>query len=93
MRTNPAFILRNIYDQYILMPICTNNASNDPILLNEVAASIWKAASDGLESKIILENLSKSYGLEPLSPEAIAIEQFMIQMINMGLLFKSCEEA
>lgn len=92
MRTNPAFVLRNIYGKYILMPIRTNNASNDPVLLNEVAASIWKAASDCLDAEVILVNLSTSYGLEPSSPEAISIKHFIAQMVNMGLLFTSCGE-
>ena len=92
MRANPAFVFRDIYDKYILMPICKNDASNDPILLNEVAASIWEAALEGLDAEMILERLCTSYGLESASPEMLAIEHFIAQMENMGLLFSSCEE-
>ena len=40
MKTNDAFVLRNIYGKHILMPVRSNNASNEPVFLNEVAAYI-----------------------------------------------------
>lgn len=86
MKTNDAFILRNIYGKYILMPILSNKISNDPILLNEVAASIWKSVSVCSEKEKIIENIMCSYGLKKDSPEVIAVEQFVEQMIKMGLL-------
>lgn len=92
MQTNEAFILRNIYGKYILMPIRSNKTSNDPILLNEVAAFIWKAALNQQEYKIILENVSQSYNLKLDSPEMIAVEQFIGQMVTMGLIKVSHEE-
>lgn len=93
MLANKAFILRNIHGKYILMPIRNNNASNDPILLNEVAASIWKIAETAVEHKAVLENLSQTYGLKESSPELMAVEQFIAQMTDMGLLLRSQEEA
>lgn len=92
MQTNEAFILRNIYGKYILMPMRSNNTSNDPILLNEVAAFIWKAALNQQEYKVILENVSQSYNLKSDSPEMIAVKQFIAQMVTMGLIKISHEE-
>lgn len=86
MKTNNAFILRNIYGKYILMPILSNKTNNDPILLNEVAASIWNAASVFDEREKILESIIHTYNLKEDSSEVIAVEQFIEQMIKMGLL-------
>lgn len=88
MKTNDAFILRCIYGKYILMPIRTNKASNDPILLNEVAATIWKTALQCNESEGVIENVIQIYNLRQGSPEVMAVEQFVEQMIDMELLVK-----
>lgn len=92
MKTNKAFILRNIYGKHILMPIRTNDTSNDPILLNDVAAEIWETALKEIEYEDILADMSKSYELKIESPELIAIKKFIDQMIKMKLLITACEE-
>lgn len=86
MKTNDAFILRDIYGKYILMPIRLNETSSDPILLNEVAASIWNVVLVCNERRKIIENIMQIYDLKDNSTELIAVEQFIEQMIKMGLL-------
>lgn len=86
MHTNKAFILRNIYGQNILMPIKSNNASTDPILLNDVASFIWKNATVETTMDSTLQNVSDSYGLKPGSPEIMAVKMFIEQLHTMGLL-------
>lgn len=86
MKINDAFVLRNIYGKYILMPVRTNSASNDPILLNEVAVSIWNAVDMYQQKDQIVSNLQKQYDLETGSPEIVSIERFIDQMYDMGLL-------
>lgn len=86
MHTNKSFILRNIYGQNILMPIKSNNASNDPILLNDVAAFIWKEAATETTMDSTLQNVSDSYKLGPGSPEIMAVKMFIEQLHTMGLL-------
>lgn len=86
MRINDAFILRNIYGKYILMPIQSNETSNDPILLNEVAATIWNVATVYNERENIIENIMQIYNLKENSTEMLAVEQFVEQMIKMELL-------
>lgn len=86
LKINDAFVLRNIYGKYILMPVRTNSASNDPILLNEVAVSIWNAVDMYQQKDQIVSNLQKQYDLETGSPEIVSIERFIDQMYDMGLL-------
>lgn len=93
MKTNDAFVLRNIYGKHILMPVRSNNASNEPVLLNEVAAYIWNAASKQLGISEILRNTAQYYNLKSESPELMAVKQFIEQMATMGLLIASCESS
>ena len=86
LKINDAFVLRNIYGKYILMPVRTNSASNDPILLNEVAVSIWNAVDMYQQKDQIVSNLQKQYDLETGSPEIASIERFIDQMYDVGLL-------
>ncbi len=93
MYTNRAFVLRDIYGKSILMPIRANTASNDPILFNDVAVSIWKEAATETTAAGILQKICATYGLKLDSPEAASIEHFIAQLINMGLLVEIPEEA
>lgn len=86
MQTNKAFILRNIYGKHILMPICNNSASNNPILLNDMAVSVWQAASSNIDREGILDEISHSYELARCSAEMESVNNFILVMIDMGLL-------
>ena len=92
MKINDSFVLRDIYGKNILMPIRANNTSNDPILLNEIAAYIWKTASDGLRVEEIIKDIAKCYNLKSESSELIAVKNFIQQTISMGLLIVANEE-
>lgn len=92
MKTNDSFVLRNIYGKKILMPIRRNITSNDPILINEIAAHIWNVASDGLQLEEILKDIIQCYNLKSESSELIAVRKFVEQMISMGLLIETNEE-
>ena len=92
LKTNDAFILRNIYGKYILMPVRTNYASNEPILFNETAVSVWETAKLGLKADAITKALCSQYGLEYGSSEAVSIDRFVSQMREMGLLIDDSGE-
>lgn len=92
MNTNSNFILRNIYGKHILVPIRLNQTSNDPILLNEVAANIWNMAANGLTEEELLKRITQMYALKPESSELIAVTQFIEQMKDMSLLTTFYEE-
>ena len=69
--------------------IRSNSIGNDPILLNEVAASIWEHAENGKTCDEILKTIICSYNLEIDSPQTLSVEHFILQMVNMGLLISS----
>lgn len=84
--TNEAFVLRKIYDKNILMPIRSNSASADPILLNDVAADIWETAKKKSDKNSVVLNISAMYGLKEETPEMEAVKDFLNHLIQMGLL-------
>ena len=92
MHSNSSFVLRYIHEKYILMPICTNNASNDPILLNDVAASIWESAPFHQNREELLAKIAQEYELTKGSAEMAAVDSFISQMVDIGLLLEQSEE-
>lgn len=86
MKQNPNLILREIYGKNILMPIRNNEASNDPIYFNEVAALIWKLSDGAKDPNDLLVSVCESYNLEIDSAEAAAVEGFINQLIESKLI-------
>lgn len=87
MRVNPDLILREIYGKSILMPIRYNEASNDPIYLNDVAALIWKTASTAEDLYELKKFICDVYGVHANSAEAYSVEKFIIQLMENKLIF------
>lgn len=87
MRTNPDLVLREIYGKSILMPIRYNEASNDPIYLNDVAALIWKTAPTSENLYELQKSICDIYGLCADSAEAYSVEKFIIQLMENKLIF------
>lgn len=79
-------MLRNIYSKHILVPIKKNEACQDPILLNDVGATIWKKTSTPITSKKLLSEVAITYGLSEGSPEWDAVDTFILNIHEMGLL-------
>lgn len=86
MRQNPDLILREIYGKNILMPIRYNEASNDPIYFNEVAALIWKLSDGAKDSTELLSFVCDVYDLKTDSAEAASVEGFIDQLIESKLI-------
>ena len=80
MKQNPDLILREIYGKSILMPIRYNEASNDPIYFNEVAALIWKLSDGAKDPEDLSDAVCESYNLGTDSAEAAAVEGFINQL-------------
>lgn len=88
IKINDSFVLRKIYERNILVPICANNAGNDPILLNSVACDIWKSAQNGISKDNLINEVLSIYGLSSDSVEAISINNFIDNMLEIGLLLE-----
>lgn len=87
MKVNPKFVLRNIYGKNILMPVRKNNASDEPILLNDIAAEIWKEAEKSDSIDEIVGVITKEYNIQKNSQEEKAVKQFVNSLIEQNLLF------
>lgn len=88
MQINNAFVLREIYGQYLLIPTHSNEAGDEIISLNEVGAYIWKLASNGLPKEEIVNQLNRSYCLEKGSVEESAIISFIEALCERSLLYE-----
>ena len=86
MKVNTNFVFRDIYGKYILMPVKRNDASDDPVLLNSVAAYIWLQAEKGKTFNEIVEAVSRQYDLQKDSMEEESVKQFITLMIAQKLL-------
>ena len=86
MTCNPHFVLREIYGKNILMPVHRNEIGNEPIHLNDVAALIWKNASNCESTEELLSTITDLYNLEADSAEQTAVNQFIYQLIQMTLI-------
>lgn len=86
MKKNSNLVLREIYGKNILMPVKYNEASNDPIFLNETAALIWKLADNVQNITDLVSAVCSVYGLKVDSAEAVAIEGFVNQLIESKLI-------
>jgi len=86
MTCNPNFVLREIYGQSLLMPTHRNEIGSEPIHLNDVAAMIWKRASESGTVNDLLNAVTDLYQLAPGSAEQSAVGQFIEQLIQMKLI-------
>lgn len=46
MKQSDVLVMRDLYRRHILMPVRKNDASDDPIALNDVGADIWRTAKE-----------------------------------------------
>ena len=92
MKVNSNFVLRNIYGEHLLIPVRANNVGDEIIAFNEVGADIWKLAEQRLSENDIIHNMLQSYGLEENSVEEMAIQSFVDELFDRGLLFREEEE-
>ena len=88
MKRNKDFILREIYGKAILMPIRKNNASNNPIYLNDMAVAIWKMAENTNNVAELIVKICKLYNLQSGSVEETAVKNYILQLIDYKLLFE-----
>ena len=65
MKANPGFILRNVVDEYILMPTGDNIGKfNGTVLLNEVSALVWEKLQDPISREDLLKAILDEFEVE-----------------------------
>lgn len=87
MQTNNAFVLREIFGKYLLIPTRFNEVGNEIISLNEIGSIIWKLASTGLQKEEIIKRIDIMYCLENGSVEESAVDAFIDTLCEKSLLY------
>lgn len=65
MKANPGFVLRNVVDEYILMPTGDNIGKfNGTVLLNEVSALVWEKLQNPISREDLLKAILDEFEVE-----------------------------
>ena len=65
MKANPGFILRNVVDEYILMPTGDNIGKfNGTVLLNEASALVWEKLQNPVSREDLLKAILDEFEVE-----------------------------
>lgn len=80
------FILREVYGQYLIMPIKFNTKNSQPILLNSIGADIVKTFTLAKDVKQGITELSQLYSFDTNGSEWCSIENFINNLENLGIL-------
>ena len=65
MKANPGFILRNVVDEYILMPTGDNIGKfNGTVLLNEVSALVWEKLQNPISRDDLLKAILDEFEVD-----------------------------
>ena len=86
MKCNDNFVLRTVYNTYLLVPVSANNISNNIISFNEVGACIFKMAENFDNKQDLNNRLNSIYNQESSDEIRNHISRFIDQLLEMGLL-------
>ena len=65
MKAKPGFILRNVVDEYILMPTGDNIGKfNGTVLLNPVSAFVWEKLQEPISREELLKAILDEFEVE-----------------------------
>ena len=65
MKAKPGFVLRNVVDEYILMPTGENIGKfNGTVLLNSVSAFVWEKLQNSLTREELLQEILNEFEVE-----------------------------
>lgn len=65
MKAKQGFVLRNVVDEYILMPTGDNIGKfNGTVLLNEVSAFVWEKMQNPISKADLLQAILDEYEVE-----------------------------
>ncbi len=88
MRKNNCFVLRNIFNKKVLVPVKKNEVGTEPILLNDVGAEIWLSADNAKNFEDLLDIITVKYQLGKNSAEQVAVSNFISNLIDMKLIYE-----
>ena len=88
MKIKEGFVLRNVVDEYIVMPTGDNIAKFDgAVVLNEVSAFVFKQLENPVSREDLLEALLNEYEVDKATASA-DLDALLEQFSGMGILEK-----
>ncbi len=86
MKLNPNFVLRQVADTYVVMPLGQASVDfNGMLTLNESGSLLWKALEQGGDREALAEALTAEYAVE--KEEALTdVDAFLDVLVQAGCL-------
>lgn len=94
--TNPDYILREIGDESIVVPVVESGPfENSMLTLNETSAWLWRHFAKGATPAEVLENALLEFESENGDPEFIkfGIYRFVLESADLKILLPAEEQA
>lgn len=85
LRINEDYIIRNILDEVVIVPVRCPDNNTDFYTLNESGAIIISAIADGADKNGAVEAICEKYEAEAAEVEA-DVDEFISQFIRLGVL-------
>ena len=86
MKIVDGFILKNIADTFVVVPLGTNTVSFRSIIsLNETVAFLWSKLENETTKEQLTEAMLKEYDIDEATAKAV-IEAFVAKLTEAGLL-------
>ena len=86
MKINSAFILRHIYNMYLLVPVCRNTITSEAIALNDSAALIFLHCEEAENARDLAEKVSGFFTDEDKEPIVMQLISYITSLIDQGFL-------
>ena len=86
MKVNPLFVLREIADEYIVVPVGEEaDRVHGVLTLNEQGAFLWKLMESEQTEKSLLDAMVKEFAVEEDTAQA-DIADFLLELQKIGCL-------
>lgn len=89
MKIKKELVLRNIMDEYYLVPVGEAVYTHSGLfVMTDVAAQIWRILPDSNTVDEIVENIMKTFDTDEVSEEKIRqdVEEFLDELESMDIL-------
>lgn len=87
------FVIRNVFGKTVLMPVCKNDFTNNPVLLNNTASVILKLSGSCNTTEELHEQCCSFFSIPEQSEDGVCILNFIHQLKEYGLLLEMKEES
>lgn len=86
MRVNPAYVIRDVFGEMILIPYKKTKIGNHPIYLNDTGRVIVQMLEGTTSEMELCLRVAQAYNLQPESDEYGQIEEFVANLVRMDVV-------